>query len=90
MKFYLQHDLHKSKPTVNMQYLVLSEDLTFQLMNPGVYSVTMEPNEVISGELIFQPTEVRLQIEIYLNACFVKENCVTHNVCVVRLLPMIL
>ena len=34
------------------------EDSTFQLMNPGVYSVTMEASEIINGELEFKPQEV--------------------------------
>ena len=31
-----------------------------QLMNPGIYSITMGPNELIEGEMYFRPTEVSL------------------------------
>lgn len=35
-----------------------TEDYTFTLMNPGIFSVSLEPNEEVAGELIFKPTEV--------------------------------
>ncbi|XP_071134806.1 cilia- and flagella-associated protein 47-like isoform X3 [Mytilus edulis] len=34
------------------------EDYSFQLLNPGMFTVTMAPEETIEGELIFMPTEV--------------------------------
>ena len=35
-----------------------TEDYTFTLMNPGIFSVSLEPNEEVAGELVFKPTEV--------------------------------
>ena len=34
------------------------EDYTFQLMNPGMFSITLEPGEETLGQLQFTPTEV--------------------------------
>ena len=38
---------------------VTSEDHTYQLMNPGIYTVGLEPDETIFSLLHFKPTEVR-------------------------------
>ncbi|KAK3775916.1 hypothetical protein RRG08_017206 [Elysia crispata] len=34
------------------------EDFNYQLLNPGMSSVTLEPEEVIEGEITFTPTQV--------------------------------
>ncbi|KAH9504693.1 Cilia- and flagella-associated protein 47 [Bulinus truncatus] len=34
------------------------EDFNFESVNPGIHTVTMEPSEVIDGELTFTPTQV--------------------------------
>lgn len=39
---------------------IFSEDYSFQLLNPGMFTVTMAPEETIEGELIFMPTEVNI------------------------------
>ena len=49
--------------TLKMFYI--AEDFTFQLMNPGVYSLTLNPNECVPGELVFKPTEVGTTVYIH-------------------------
>ena len=34
------------------------EDYAYQILNPGMFSITLNPEETIEGELIFMPTEV--------------------------------
>lgn len=34
------------------------EDYSFQVLNPGVFSITLQGEETVEGELIFMPTEV--------------------------------
>ncbi len=54
-----------------MFYII--EDYTFQLMNPGVYSLTLNPNECVPGELVFKPTEVGLQsVKLFHNSQYLK------------------
>ena len=38
--------------------LSLSDDYSFQMLNPGMFSITLQPEELVEGELIFMPTEV--------------------------------
>jgi len=45
---------------------VLSEDYTYQVLNPGQFSVTLNPSESIEGELIFMPSEVSYMILTFM------------------------
>lgn len=54
----------RSYDNLCVQYLYVScfggftEDYMYQLLNPGIFSVTLLPEQVVEGELIFMPTEV--------------------------------
>ncbi|XP_052240686.1 cilia- and flagella-associated protein 47-like isoform X3 [Dreissena polymorpha] len=58
-KAKLEFDLSRYKDfTLNFPGFQTQEDYTFQVLNPGMFSVTLNPEEVVEGELIFMPTEV--------------------------------
>ena len=52
--------------TITFKYvcvcILVIEDYTFQLMNPGVFCVTLDADETIPCLLTFQPTEVHDQL----------------------------
>ena len=43
---------------INRVLPLSTEDFNYQLLNPGMSSVTLEPEEVIEGEITFTPTQV--------------------------------
>ncbi|KAL4233464.1 hypothetical protein ACF0H5_008145 [Mactra antiquata] len=58
-KSKLEFDLSRFKDfTLNFPGYQTQEDYTFQVLNPGMFSITLQPEETVEGELIFMPTEV--------------------------------
>lgn len=49
----------------NIYIINITEDYTFQALNPGMFSITLNPEETVEGELIFMPTEVRVNFSVY-------------------------
>lgn len=49
----------------NISIINITEDYTFQALNPGMFSITLNPEETVEGELIFMPTEVRVNFSVY-------------------------
>ena len=43
---------------------IVSDDYSFQMLNPGMFSITLQPEEIVEGELIFMPTEVWFLVEL--------------------------
>lgn len=58
-KSKLEFDLTRFRDfTLNFPGYQTQDDYSYQLLNPGMFTVTMAPEETIEGELIFMPTEV--------------------------------
>ncbi|XP_052808119.1 cilia- and flagella-associated protein 47-like isoform X2 [Mya arenaria] len=58
-KAKLEFDLSRFKDfTLNFPGFQTQDDYTFQVLNPGMFSVTLNSEETVEGELIFMPTEV--------------------------------
>ncbi|XP_053397416.1 cilia- and flagella-associated protein 47-like isoform X4 [Mercenaria mercenaria] len=58
-KAKLEFDLSRYKDfNLNFPGYQTQEDYTFQVLNPGMFSITLQPEETVEGELIFMPTEV--------------------------------
>ncbi|XP_055954756.1 cilia and flagella-associated protein 47 [Patella vulgata] len=58
-KAKVEFDLTRFKDfTLNFPGSQSQDDYTYQMMNPGMYSVGLRPEEVITGELTFMPREV--------------------------------
>ncbi|KAL3884217.1 hypothetical protein ACJMK2_030436, partial [Sinanodonta woodiana] len=58
-KAKLEFDLSRYKDfTLNLQGYQTKEDQSYQLLNPGKYAVTLQPEETIEGEINFIPSEV--------------------------------
>lgn len=78
---------------IYLAYFCVSDDYTFQVLNPGMFSVTLNSEEVVDGELIFIPTEVsqlsfiwksyywkqRTDDKWQLNSLFPQKKCVCVN-----------
>lgn len=58
-KAKLEFDLSRYKDfTLNFPGYQTQEDYAFQVMNPGMFSISLQPDESVDGEMIFMPTEV--------------------------------
>ncbi|KAL5010428.1 hypothetical protein ScPMuIL_012733 [Solemya velum] len=58
-KARLELDLTRYKDfTLNFPGYQTQDDYSFQLLNAGLFTVTLNPEETVEGELIFMPTEV--------------------------------
>ncbi|KAK3096977.1 hypothetical protein FSP39_005325 [Pinctada imbricata] len=58
-KSKLEFDLTRFRDfTLNFPGYQTQDDYGYQLLNPGMFTVTMAPEETIDGEIIFMPTEV--------------------------------
>lgn len=65
-KSKLEFDLTRYRDfTLNFPGYQTQDDYSYQLLNPGMFTVTMAPEETIEGELIFMPTEVKGLIDQY-------------------------
>lgn len=70
-KSKLEFDLTRFRDfTLNFPGYQTQDDYSYQLLNPGMFTVTMAPEETIEGELIFMPTEVREYCDFTLEGCF--------------------
>jgi hypothetical protein len=62
-KCRLEFDLTRFRDfTLNFPGYQTQDDYSYQLLNPGMFTVTMAPEETIEGELIFMPTEVMMNL----------------------------
>lgn len=70
-KSKLEFDLTRFRDfTLNFPGYQTQDDYSYQLLNPGMFTVTMAPEETIEGELIFMPTEVTEYCDFTLEGCF--------------------
>lgn len=70
-KSKLEFDLTRFRDfTLNFPSYQTQDDYSYQLLNPGMFTVTMAPEETIEGELIFMPTEVTEYCDFTLEGCF--------------------
>ncbi|XP_021363645.1 cilia- and flagella-associated protein 47-like isoform X2 [Mizuhopecten yessoensis] len=58
-KVKLELDLTRYKDfSLNFSGYQTQDDYSYQMLNPGMFTVTMAPEETIEGEIIFTPSEV--------------------------------
>ena len=74
-KSRLEFDLTRYKDfTLAFPGCQSQEDYNYQMLNPGMASVTLEPEEVIEGEITFTPTQVYLLLAYnYFQVCLLDQ-----------------
>lgn len=61
------YTIYKILSDIKLISNLCSEDTNFHLLNPDMYSVTLDPLETIDGEMTFTPTQVSVSLVLFLH-----------------------
>lgn len=86
-KSKLEFDLTRFRDfTLNFPGYQTQDDYSYQLLNPGMFTVTMAPEETIEGELIFMPTEVMQLCKFTLEGNFFCSESLNKRCFIIKIL----